>query len=604
MIMMRKGVWLLGSLLIVVFVAFLFRDAIVSVILEKHTIRTCGKLLGGSCSFQSREREGSSLTLKNVQVEKNGQSATADDISVRWEYGWIAPFVTFDVKVAQLRGDAGMLPLYGVWKAVKHASARKGFRLRSWTFDDVALKTSDGYVRFPIASLEGKGGKVEATGHCTLPTKGEMHLSGSHDGSWALSLESASVPEMIHLLMCWAGPQAAILPEMQGTVSANIRYTPAGLVGNATLHALTYGAPELTLSNLQIAVQTDPHFKDWNLEGQVGSPPLHVTATLNRETQHRLSGKLSGKNISLKDILEIVGYRPETGEWMGQLDLDGEFDDKGLFASFVPGEISWKLANKTVQFNPIASTGKIWVNFSKGLERLWLNIHDGKLRYGENLEASIRGDVEVGSNALLANNLQACCGNVTFEGRLLANNLPDGNTLLIAEGGKTRLGAWEIERLQAKLSPQLNVIEGSIEGSAEAAKVQKDLKKWGIEWKESIDFPGKIKTEAYYLHPNKVDIKGKWETELLAAEANIKGDLEKDDILHLNQLDIVLLIPKIGKFARYSLADKVSFVDLNRQFIDLSGKLQTSGSFMKSLYPKNFRIVGPWNSLAFEKTED
>ncbi len=601
--MKQKGIWIFSSLLVVLVFAFLLRDAMVGIILEKHTIRTCSKLLGGDCSFEGRERSGSTLYLSGVKVSKNGHTAAADDIAVHWEYGWTPPFVSFDVKVVGLRGDAAMLPLYGVWKAVKHASARKGFRLRSWSFEDVALRTEEGDVKFPVFAFEGDGGKVRVDGLCAMPSKGDIRLKGAQDGSWNLAFASASLSEVAGLLHCWSGIPQGSFPPLKGIVSADISYNPSGLKGEAVLHALEVGASDFILSNVLVDFNADRNFKTWKFDSKLGSAPLHVSAVLKREGEKRLAGTINGKDIDVRDIFDAAGYHPRQGVWEGGVDIRGDFDGNGLFALFEPKNVEWKDKNRPLTLSVKQANGKVWVSFAKGLERLWIHLEEGDVQWGTKVKAKVQTDLEVGKNGLQAAPLRACCGDIVLEGRFLATALDEDKILLLSEGGGTKLGVWDIQRFQAKFGRDGNLMEARVEGKAEAKKVLKELQLSGPGEPFESSLPGKVKVEAGYTAPQSLEIKGKWESDLLGLEAHGNADLENSGMARLKKMDLALFIPKVGKMARYALAEAPSYIDFNQEYLELNGRL-LPGGFLKNSYPRSFRLAGPWNHLVYEQQDD
>ncbi len=604
----RNSLIIVISLLIVFSGLYLGRDFLVGIILEKHTMRTCSKLLGGECSFVSRKREGNALTLYNVTVHKEGMgTAHAKDLTVSWEYDWRAPFIVFDVQVHHLEGDAGMLPLYGVWKAVKHASLRRGIRLRSWSFEDVALDTPTGKTTLPKAILHGNQGNVQAEGICELPTQGKLILHSNSKTEWGFRLESASIPEVINLLGCIQGLKTTSLPKnLEGEITAEATYTPAGLKGDVFIERLVYdnGAHELSRASLQL--QADAHLKNWNIKGNFGTSPLSLDIHYTLAHPQQLKGTFKGKNIPILDLLPLAGLKNSHWNYDGTVDIDGEFDTKGIFATLQPKMVKLHRGDVTLLLDTTAhnnSAAKIWVDYSKGLERIWLDLNQAHLLLGKSADITVDANLELGKNSITTRNLHACCGELMVDGELLTNTSPDGSTWLIAQENALHIGAWNIEKFIWQFDPKMQLVDVKIAGNSDAKAFQDNLKSLGIMSKHNIQIPGKLNAELTFTAPNTLNFKGKLDSELFTVNGKVHGILTTPHRLDLKTLEASLAFPFLGKVAKYSLADSLegSYIDFSERYLQLLGQIIPSGKSDKNTAVKEFKISGPWNQLAYEE---
>ncbi|MFA6916355.1 MAG: hypothetical protein WC222_08155 [Parachlamydiales bacterium] len=603
---MRKIAWISISLTLLLVMGLLLRDVFVGILLERHTAQTCGKLLGGECTFSHKEREGNTLILHNVSVKKQGVgSAEAQDIVVEWQYGWQPPFVLFDVRINKLRGDASMLPLYAVWRAVKHASGRKGIRLRSWSFDDIALKTPSGEVYLPAVKLSGDKGDVAVRAECIFPAKGTINFTSNTNGAFSIDMDKVSVPELYQFVSCWTGP--GILPSianLEGTISTQATYNSSGLAGNAWIHQLSTSS--MALANVSIGISADKLLKDWEFKGQLGSAPLNFKAKIKQGFLTKVSGTLDGKSIPLNELLLLGGERYQDIPLDGVVDIDGEFDNEGLFASFTPNELIWKLGSSRISLKNHSEKpvlGKIWINFSKGIERLWVDLDHSHLSWGKKAETTLDGNIELFKDAVRLHNIKACCGNLVVEASLLGSTQNQGNTVLIAEGGKTKIGSWKVDHLEATFDPSFKLQGMRFEGKAKAANIQNDLRELGIEWKEAPAVPGRVWIEAVYAGNNKVELQGKWKSEPLSGKGTLQGNLQKDGKLSLTQMDVTVDFLPLGTIAQYSLDQKAphpSYIDFDNKMVDIFGQWNLPGFKNKGSSSGAFHMIGPWKNIAFK----
>lgn len=600
----RKIIWITLSLSIIITAALLSRDMFVGILLERHTAQTCGKLLGGDCTFSYKVREGNSLVLHDVTVNKPGiGSANAQDIIVTWQYGWQPPFVLFDVKINKLRGDAGMLPLYAVWRAVKHASGRKGIRLRNWSFDDIALRTPTGEVVMPSVQLSGDKGDVAVHAECFLPHHGTLNIASNNKGNWSLKIDKVPLQDLYQFANCWTGP--GTLPDfddMEGSLSAEAQYTSAGLQGNILIHR--FSNHSIALANVTIGISSDKSLKNWELNGQLGTTPLIFKAKMHQGLIAKISGTLEGKNIPLNEVLLLGGARFQNIPLDGTINISGEFDNQGLFATFVPLELIWKAGNVPIKLTSVSEQpvqGKVWLNFSKGIERLWMDLDKSHLSLGSKTETTLDGNIELFKDAVKIQNIKACCGNMVVEASLLGSR-QGPNTLLIAEGGKTKIGAWKVNRLEAVLNSSMQLQSMRFEGKGKAASVQKDLKSLGIEWKDAPDLPGKVWLNALYTEEGQVEMQGKWKSEPFNATGTLQGSLDKDGIIALIDMDLAVDLLALGPVARYELEKTAqpSFINLNKQTVDIFGKWNLPAMKDKAFSTGNFHVYGPWKNITYK----
>lgn len=605
----RRSLIVSASLIILALTVYLGRDMLVGMLLEKHTLRTCAKLLGGDCSFADRNREGNTLTLKDITVGKKGLgSVYAKDLKVSWEYSWVPPFIAFDVIVHQLKGDAGILPLYGAWKAVRHASGRRGIRLTRWEFDGVSLQTPSGNISFPQLVLKGAEGLVQANAENFLDSKGELQISGGMAKLWNIRLSSLPIKELIKWVKYIDTDNAySFLESLDGKITADASYTPSGLKGQMLIESLNYGSGQLQIAQTDWGIESDPSMKHWNIKGKTGPAPLFFTISYSAHESSPLKGKIWGTSVPLTDLFPLFNCSQGQWECGGTTDIEGEFDNRAIFAFFKPknltlgkGEIKLFLESDPSKSTPSA---KVWVDYSKGIERMWIDLKQAKLVLGGKNEMALDAEIELRKNGLTARKLKACCETWEATGELLANTLPDGSVLLLAEEGKFHLGAWNIKNFQTLLDPHHRLSEIKIIGEADSTAIWEDLKKFGIDLKNEFDFldAGNVTAEIMYHRSYPLRAKGKWKSDLLTAEAKMEGEFDNPHQLQIKSLEATLSLAGVGKIGKYALLTESppSVVDFSRRTLEIYGKIKPG----MNLPSREIKISGPWNQLAFEMVE-
>lgn len=591
------------SLLFLFLSIYFLRDAVVGAILEKHTLRTCSHLLGGHCHFHERKREGNSLTLFEITMQKEGLGTIlAKELNVSWEYNWTAPFVTFNVLIKNLEGDAGFLPLYAAWKAIKRASLRKGFMLSKWTFEDVSLQTPSGHILFPELVIEvKKEGTIQAAAHHFLTSQGEFLVEGNAQGINHLNLTALPIQGLFKILKyADRNNKLNFTKDFNGEITAEAFYTPSGLKGKAILNKINYRA--FQIDGIEWKFESEKALREWKFSGKTEDYPINFSLNYSFLEDSNLHGKISGKSIPLQDFFPFINCMNSMWECDGKINLQGEFDHKEIFVAIDPVDLTLKKDNFKIVFaensfnNP--SQGKMWIDFSNGIEKIWIDLKEAKISLGKDTDISLNADIEFRKNRVTAKTLKACCNTLEAEGELLASALPNGGFLVLAEEDKFHIGPWKLKKFKTTLDSDYNISEIKVSGVAELSNVIHELEKGGIPLNFGFN-TGKIHSELLYDKHASLNFKCQLESEPIYGELILEGNFEDLDRLNIHSLNASLGISGIGKMAKFSLVKEqtdLSFINLLEKQLVIFGKFKAG----KGLPWQKVKIYGPWNQIAFE----